>query len=112
VKQVSLTSLEQIRRINVGVTYTTYRMVRITCSRFDHFHHEQDVKISTHFSLIGSHVQDSYCLRCIPQVHGVVIDTIKFVRGILKTEVNSTLDNPVCHLLLSMNAAIVVMVTM
>ena len=42
----------------------------------------------------------------------MVIDTIKFVRGILKTEVNSTLDNPVCHLLLSMNAAIVVMVTM
>jgi len=28
----------------------------------------------------------------------VVIDTIRFVRGILETEVNSTLDNPVCHL--------------
>ena len=47
--------------------------------------------------LEGDHGQDSYCLRCIPQVHGVVIDTIEFVRGILKTEVNSTLDNPVCY---------------
>ena len=45
--------------------------------------------------LEGDHGQDSYCLRCIPQVHGVVIDTIEFVRGILKTEVNSTLDNPI-----------------
>lgn len=34
----------------------------------------------------------------------MVIDTIRFVRGILETEVNSTLDNPVCHLL-SMHAA-------
>ena len=27
----------------------------------------------------------------------MVIDTIEFVRGILEIEVNSTLDNPVCH---------------
>lgn len=52
---------------------------------------------SPHLSFTGGHIQDSYCLRCIPQVHGVVLDTIEFVRGILKTEVNSTLDNPVCH---------------
>ena len=40
-------------------------------------------------------VQDAYTLRCIPQVHGVVHDTLKFVRGILKTEMNSATDNPV-----------------
>ncbi|ESO05074.1 hypothetical protein HELRODRAFT_99395 [Helobdella robusta] len=39
-------------------------------------------------------VQDAYTLRCIPQVHGVVNDTIKFVRGILETEINSATDNP------------------
>jgi len=39
-------------------------------------------------------VQDSYSLRCVPQVHGVVHDTIQFVRGILETEINSATDNP------------------
>ena len=41
-------------------------------------------------------VQDPYTLRCIPQVHGVVNDTLTFVRGIITTEMNSALDNPVC----------------
>ena len=44
-----------------------------------------------------SRVQDPYTLRCIPQVHGVVRDTIQFVRGILTTEMNSALDNPVSN---------------
>eukprot|EP01101_Sappina_pedata_P000798 TRINITY_DN1097_c0_g1_i1.p1 TRINITY_DN1097_c0_g1~~TRINITY_DN1097_c0_g1_i1.p1 ORF type:complete len:543 (+),score=203.46 TRINITY_DN1097_c0_g1_i1:49-1629(+) len=39
-------------------------------------------------------VQDSYTLRCIPQVHGVTHDTIQFVRGILGIEMNSATDNP------------------
>jgi len=39
-------------------------------------------------------VQDPYSLRCVPQVHGVVHDTISFVRGILETEMNSATDNP------------------
>lgn len=40
-------------------------------------------------------VQDAYTLRCCPQVHGVVHDTLKFVRGILTDELNSATDNPV-----------------
>ncbi|KAF6026091.1 HAL [Bugula neritina] len=39
-------------------------------------------------------VQDSYTLRCVPQVHGIVYDTIDFVRNILTVEVNSGTDNP------------------
>ncbi|XP_070559215.1 histidine ammonia-lyase-like isoform X1 [Ptychodera flava] len=39
-------------------------------------------------------VQDAYTMRCCPQVHGVVHDTIEFVRGILTTEMNSATDNP------------------
>ncbi|XP_033744655.1 histidine ammonia-lyase-like [Pecten maximus] len=39
-------------------------------------------------------VQDAYTLRCCPQVHGVVNDTIDFVKGILTTEINSATDNP------------------
>jgi histidine ammonia-lyase len=40
------------------------------------------------------HVQDAYTLRCAPQVHGIVWDTISFVRGIIATEINSATDNP------------------
>ncbi|KAH9511992.1 hypothetical protein DERF_010410 [Dermatophagoides farinae] len=39
-------------------------------------------------------VQDAYTLRCCPQVHGVVHDTIDFVRNIITTEMNSATDNP------------------
>ena len=42
-----------------------------------------------------SRVQDPYTMRCVPQVHGVVHDTLSFVRGILSTEMNSATDNPV-----------------
>ena len=39
-------------------------------------------------------VQDAYTLRCCPQVHGIVLDTIDFVRNILQVEINSATDNP------------------
>ncbi|HYM20044.1 MAG TPA: histidine ammonia-lyase [Candidatus Kapabacteria bacterium] len=39
-------------------------------------------------------VQDAYSLRCIPQVHGAVRDTIAFVEKVLTTEINSATDNP------------------
>jgi histidine ammonia-lyase len=42
-----------------------------------------------------SRVQDAYSLRCAPQVHGVVCDTIKFVAGVLTREMNAATDNPV-----------------
>ena len=40
-------------------------------------------------------VQDAYCLRCAPQVHGAVRDVLGFARGILETELRSVVDNPV-----------------
>ncbi|XP_078343287.1 histidine ammonia-lyase-like [Oculina patagonica] len=40
-------------------------------------------------------VQDSYTLRCCPQVHGVVNDTIDFVQDVITTEMNSATDNPI-----------------
>ncbi|ELT90734.1 hypothetical protein CAPTEDRAFT_167650 [Capitella teleta] len=39
-------------------------------------------------------VQDAYTMRCCPQVHGIVNDTVEFVRNILHTEINSATDNP------------------
>lgn len=39
-------------------------------------------------------VQDSYSLRCMPQVHGAIKDTFNFVKNTLETEINSVTDNP------------------
>jgi histidine ammonia-lyase len=39
-------------------------------------------------------VQDAYSLRCAPQVHGAVRDTLGFVRGIVEREINAATDNP------------------
>ncbi|HUK46484.1 MAG TPA: histidine ammonia-lyase, partial [Terriglobales bacterium] len=39
-------------------------------------------------------VQDAYSLRCIPQVHGAVRDTLAHCRSIFETEANSAVDNP------------------
>ncbi|MBF0537311.1 MAG: histidine ammonia-lyase [Nitrospirae bacterium] len=39
-------------------------------------------------------VQDPYCLRCAPQVHGAVYEEIQRSEQILYHEINSTTDNP------------------
>ena len=41
-----------------------------------------------------SRVQDAYCLRCMPQVHGAVRDVLAHVRGVLEIEAGSATDNP------------------
>jgi len=39
-------------------------------------------------------IQDSYTLRCIPQVHGAVREALTFARATLTRELNSATDNP------------------
>ncbi len=39
-------------------------------------------------------VQDAYSLRCIPQVHGAVRDTLEHCREVFEIEMNSAVDNP------------------
>jgi histidine ammonia-lyase len=39
-------------------------------------------------------VQDAYSLRCIPQVHGAVRDTLAHCRHVFEIEANSAVDNP------------------
>lgn len=39
-------------------------------------------------------VQDAYSIRCIPQVHGSVKDTIEYCKKVLEIEINSATDNP------------------
>ncbi len=39
-------------------------------------------------------IQDAYSLRCIPQVLGASLDTIRYVRSVLEVEINAATDNP------------------
>ncbi len=39
-------------------------------------------------------VQDAYALRCVPQVHGPVLEAIRFAEGLLAGELNAATDNP------------------
>ncbi|HOH19532.1 MAG TPA: histidine ammonia-lyase [Anaerolineaceae bacterium] len=39
-------------------------------------------------------VQDAYSLRCAPQVHGAILETIEFVSQIIQREINAATDNP------------------
>ncbi len=41
-----------------------------------------------------SRVQDPYSVRCMPQVHGAVCDTLEHIAGILSVEINAATDNP------------------
>ncbi len=41
-----------------------------------------------------SQVQDAYSLRCAPQVHGAVRDTITYAAQVADTELASAIDNP------------------
>ncbi len=39
-------------------------------------------------------VQDPYALRCMPQVHGPVLDAIEFAESLIGRELNAATDNP------------------
>ena len=41
-----------------------------------------------------SKVQDPYSLRCVPQVHGAIRQTINHAEEVLNIELNSVTDNP------------------
>uniref|UniRef100_A0A5F5PZM2 Histidine ammonia-lyase n=2 Tax=Equus TaxID=9789 RepID=A0A5F5PZM2_HORSE len=60
-------------------------------SLLDSDHHPSEIAESHRFC---DRVQDAYTLRCCPQIHGVVNDTIAFVKNIITTEINSATDNP------------------
>ena len=39
-------------------------------------------------------VQDAYSMRCIPQVHGAVLDVLDYARQVFEIEMKSAVDNP------------------
>lgn len=40
-------------------------------------------------------VQDAYSIRCIPQVHGAIKDTLDYALGKINIEINAVTDNPI-----------------
>ncbi len=40
-------------------------------------------------------VQDPYCLRCVPQVHGASRDALGYAADVVEREINSVTDNPI-----------------
>jgi histidine ammonia-lyase len=53
-----------------------------------------DSEIRESHRVHDSRVQDAYCLRCMPQVHGAVRDALAHAAGILEIETGSATDNP------------------
>ncbi len=46
-------------------------------------------------NIYNQKIQEYYSLRCVPQILGPVLDTIKYSQDIVSDEVNSVSDNPV-----------------
>ncbi len=63
-----INTAENIRKLTSGSTYMT---------------HQGQLK-----------VQDAYSLRCIPQVHGAVKDTLNYIKEKIEIEMNAATDNP------------------
>ncbi|MFO8036996.1 MAG: histidine ammonia-lyase [Anaerolineales bacterium] len=66
-------------------------------------HHPGQIKIAKNIRKLteGSElldstekIQDAYSLRCAPQVHGPVEETLAFVKKIIAREINAVTDNP------------------
>ncbi|MBD3407875.1 MAG: histidine ammonia-lyase [Candidatus Lokiarchaeota archaeon] len=53
----------------------------------------QDSEINQSHAECGK-VQDAYSLRCIPQVLGASLDSMRYVRSVIEVELNSATDNP------------------
>jgi histidine ammonia-lyase len=51
--------------------------------------------VASHTDDFRHAVQDAYSLRCAPQVHGAVIDTLDHMETVLEVEMGSVVDNPI-----------------
>ncbi|MFW9777325.1 MAG: histidine ammonia-lyase [Candidatus Heimdallarchaeota archaeon] len=38
--------------------------------------------------------QDAYSLRCVPAVHGAILDAVRYTENVVEVEMNSSTDNP------------------
>ncbi|MBO0798231.1 MAG: histidine ammonia-lyase [Blastocatellia bacterium] len=53
-----------------------------------------EIRESHRDRIVDPRLQDAYALRCMPQVHGAVLDAIAHTKRIVEIEINSATDNP------------------
>lgn len=51
--------------------------------------------VASHADDFDHAVQDAYSLRCAPQVHGAVSDTLDYLEAVVSREMASVVDNPI-----------------
>lgn len=39
-------------------------------------------------------IQEAYSFRCVPQIHGAILEAVSYVNTVVSTEMNSVTDNP------------------
>jgi histidine ammonia-lyase len=66
----------------------------ISASNLRRLNAGSEIRESHRDSVVDPRVQDAYSLRCMPQVHGAVRDTIEHAVRIFEIEMNSATDNP------------------
>jgi histidine ammonia-lyase len=57
--------------------------------------HEHLYNKNTEEQVFKDKVQEYYSIRCVPQIVGPVVDTIKYTEEVLINEINSASDNPI-----------------
>ena len=79
---------ERIQRIR------PYPGQTVTARNLTHLNRGSEIRESHRSPEKDPRVQDAYSLRCTPQVHGAVRDSLSQVRTTLSIELNSATDNP------------------
>lgn len=65
-----------------------------TARNIERLNRGSEIRESHRSSVHDPRVQDPYSLRCAPQVHGAVRDSLTHIRATLAIELNSATDNP------------------
>jgi len=65
-----------------------------TARNLAHLNEGSEIRESHRAAEKDSRVQDAYSLRCTPQVHGAVRDSLSQARAMTQVELNSATDNP------------------
>jgi histidine ammonia-lyase len=71
-----------------------YAGAATTARNLAHLNEDSQIRESHRPPEKDSRVQDAYSLRCTPQVHGAVRDSLRQAREIASVELNSATDNP------------------
>src|ERR1700674_1582484 len=71
-----------------------YPGAAITAKNLAHLNEGSQIRESHRSNAKDPRVQDAYSLRCTPQVHGAVRDSLAQARAMAEVELNSATDNP------------------